>query len=499
MYLSVVLLVIILTLLLLLTVFHYTTSARKYWLHRNVPYREPCPLFGNFGATFTMKRSYSKMLEYFYTSFRHEKFVGLFQARRPTLMLIDLDVIKSVMSTEFSCFNDRIMVTTDTKREPLLRNLANMSGAEWRAMRHVVTPTFSSAKMKAMFPLVTECSETLRQVLLQQPLDEVDVGSLMSRFTTDVIGSCAFGVDPGSLKDPNSPFHKMSQRMFKTSRSAILKRYCRAFFPRLFKLLNLRTYSPDVEVFFTSIISQVLEERRRNKTDRKDFLQLMLNVQSTEKEVTMTDALITSNSFIFMLAGLESTATNLSFCLYELAKNQDLQAAIREEILSCLGSHGGLSYEAVSAMRLTTQAVLETLRLHPSNPITTRMCTAPCTLPGTRLTLQPRENILIPLICVQRDPSLFPEPDKFDPDRFKDDVSPPGFLAFGEGPRSCPAGRFAQLMALAGLAAILSEFTVEPCAKTTPTIEYDPRSVMLKNKGGIWLRFSRLKKTSANV
>lgn len=436
--------VFIFALTLLLTVFHYATSGRHYWLKRNVPYREPCPIFGNFGATLTMRRSYTAMLQFFYDNFRSEKYVGIFQARRPTLMLLDLGLVKSVFSTKFANFSDRISVATDTRREPLLRNLANMSGAEWRAMRSVVTPTFSSAKMKAMFPLVAECAQTLRQVLLKDSTDEVDVPSLMSRFTTDVIGSCAFGVDPGSLTNPDSPFLKMSQRMFRTSRSAILKRYCRTFFPRLFKLLNLKTYPEDVETFFTSIIRQVLLERRNSGVQRQDFLQLMLNVQlsehETDKEIAMTDELITSNSFIFMLAGLESTATNMSFALYELAKDKDMQDRVRQEMLECMERHGGVTYEAVSAMRLATQAVLETLRLHPSTPLTTRLCTSPCNL-TPQLAVKLKENVIIPLSCIMRDENHFPEPDKFDLDRFQDDTNPPAFLAYGDGPRSCPGKR----------------------------------------------------------
>ncbi|XP_068629805.1 probable cytochrome P450 6a13 [Battus philenor] len=491
MWLSVIFLVVLLLFLVLLTVFHFATNGRKYWQHRKVPYREPCPIFGNFGATLTMRRSYTNMLQFFYDSFREEKYIGIFQARRPTLFVIDLDIVKSIFTKDFTCFSDRISVSTDTRREPLLRNLANMSGTEWKAMRHIVTPTFSSAKMKAMFPLVADCANALKIALSQDTLDEVDVPKLMSRFTTDVIGSCAFGVDPGSLKNPDSPFLAMSQKMFKTDRTTVLKRYCRTFFPRLFKFLNLRTYSWEVETFFTNIINQVLKERRSTGLHRNDFIQLMLNMQRNETEISMTDELITSNSFIFMLAGLETSATTLSFCLYELAKDPDLQNKVRLEIIDCMERHGGLNYDAVCSMRLVVQTAMETLRLHPPTPITTRLCTAPCTLAGD-LKVKVKDAVLIPLHCIQKDPRYFPDPERFDPDRFKEDLNPPGFIAFGEGPRSCPGARLAQLMVAAGLSAVLSAYLVQPCSRTTPRIHYDPRSVMLKNKGGIWLKFKPL-------
>nr|ASX93977.1 cytochrome P450 CYP6AW1 [Zygaena filipendulae] len=476
-------------LVFLLLLFHYGTNGRKYWLHRRVPYREPCPIFGNFGATLTLRRSYPEMLQYFYEKYKDEKFLGIFQARRPTLMVMDLDVVKSILTKDFSSFSDRISVSTDTQREPLLRNLANMSGVEWRAMRHIVTPSFSPAMMKAMFPLIADCAHELKEILLEESTHEVDVPNMMSRYTTDVIGSCAFGVNPGSIKNSESPFLKMSKKMFRADRTTVLKRYCRTFFPRLFKFLNLRTYSPDVETFFTSIIKQVLTERRETGKVRNDFLQLMLNVQKTETKFHMTDELITSNSFIFMLAGLETSATTLSFCLYQLAKDEHLQSELRAEINECVRRHGGLNYEAVSAMRLVAQSVQETLRLHPPTPMTTRLCTAAGTLPSTDLALRVKDNVLIPIYCIQRDPDHFPDPDKFDPHRFSEDLYPPGFLAFGEGPRSCPGVRFGQLMVAAGLAAVLGRFAVGPSARTTPRVQHDPRSFMLKNKGGIWLHF----------
>lgn len=439
MLITVILLLVIFILTIVLGIYHYSTGGRKYWEKRNVPYREPCPIFGNFGASLTMRKSYADTLQVLYDKFRPEKYVGIFQARRPTLMIIDLDIVKNIYTKEFQCFSDRISANTDIKREPLLRNLANMSGSEWKSMRQIVTPTFSSAKMKAMFPLIAECAETLKSVLLQGPLEEIDVPDLMTRFTTDVIGSCAFGVNPGSLRNADSPFLKMAQKALEPSRSRLLKRYTRTFFPRLFRMLNLSSYSPEIEVFFTRIIKQVLDERRNTGVERHDFLQLMLNVQKNHVNgFQMTDDLITSNSYIFMLAGLETSATTLSFYLYHLAKDKELQDRLRIEIKENLTQFGELNYDAAVSMKLVLQSMCETLRLHPPTPLTTRLCTSSCTLPGTDLQLKVKENVLIPIYCIQRDPAHFPDPDKFDPERFANDTHPAGFMAFGDGPRSCP-------------------------------------------------------------
>lgn len=490
MWLTVYILCIVLFLLVLLTVRHYTTDNRKYWANRNIPFREPCPIFGNFGATFTTRTSYSQMLQFFYNKYKDNKYVGIFQARRPALLITDLDIVKQIVTEHASSFTDRVAVFTDTQREPLLRNLFNMSGSEWKAMRHVVTPTFSPAKMKAMFPLIVECAEALRDTIEVESTDETNIPRLTMRYTTDVIGSCAFGVNPGSMKDENSPFLIMSKKMHRVNASVILKRYCRSFFPKIFKMLNFRTYSVEVETFFTTIIKEVLAKRRHDSEKRDDFLQLMMNQQKNVSELKITDELIISNSFIFMLAGLDTTSTTLSFCMYEISKRQELQDELRREICECYIRHNGLTYESVSAMNLLFRTILETLRMHSPSPMITRLCTADCKITG--LDMRVKDLVMIPIQCIQNDPRYFPEPDRFNPDRFIDNLNPPGLLAFGGGPRICLGTKFAHLTMLAALAEILRSYAVEPCSRTTPTIHYETRSFILKNKGGIWLRLRKL-------
>lgn len=70
--------------------------------------------------------------------------------------------------------------------------------------------------MKMMFPLVNDCGKDLLKVLTDLPSGEpLDVKSLTSRFTMDVIGTCAFGIETKCLTNPNSQFEQMGRRMFK--------------------------------------------------------------------------------------------------------------------------------------------------------------------------------------------------------------------------------------------------------------------------------------------
>lgn len=121
--------------------------------------------------------------------------MGLFVGTRPVLLLTDVDLIRTVMVKDFAYFMDRGM-PYDRQGEPLTANLFNLEGAEWRALRHKLTPTFTSGRMRAMFPLVRACADELQHVLAAEAAagKPVEMFEVLARFTTDVIGTCAFGI-----------------------------------------------------------------------------------------------------------------------------------------------------------------------------------------------------------------------------------------------------------------------------------------------------------------
>lgn len=70
--------------------------------------------------------------------------------------------------------------------------------------------------MKMLFPLVKACGEKLNNVIDQIPsIESFDIKDLSARYTTDVIGTCAFGLETGSLDNPDSEFRQMGKMVFK--------------------------------------------------------------------------------------------------------------------------------------------------------------------------------------------------------------------------------------------------------------------------------------------
>lgn len=94
-----------------------------------------------------------------------------------------------------------------------------MQGSEWKALRAKLTPTFTTGKMKSMFYLVRACADQLDTFLASETEagGEVEMAEVMAKFTTDVIGTCAFGIEANSMKDPDAEFRNMGRAIFSIS------------------------------------------------------------------------------------------------------------------------------------------------------------------------------------------------------------------------------------------------------------------------------------------
>ncbi|XP_071572629.1 cytochrome P450 6l1-like isoform X2 [Temnothorax nylanderi] len=138
--------------------------------------------------------------------------------------------------------------------------------------------------------------------------------------------------------------------------------------------------------------------------------------------------------------GFETSAATAMFALYELAYHQDIQDKVREKIDETLAKHGNLIYDAANEMTYLHKVINETLRKYPPLPMLNRICTKEINLPTTNIYLPKGTLITIPVLGLYRDSSIYPDPDKFDPERFNaDEIAkrhPYTFLPFGEGNES---------------------------------------------------------------
>ncbi|CAK9832943.1 Cytochrome P450 6a2 [Anthophora retusa] len=439
---------------LLLALYYYATSTFDFWKSRGVPSPQPLPFFG--------------------TS-------------------------KDLM--DFSKFADRGTKVHD-RTEPLSSHIFNLEPERWRPLRTKLSPIFTSGKLREMFGLIIECSHHLEKYLDEQVVngEPIECRELTAKFTTDVIGSCAFGIDMSALADEDSEFRRMGREVFAVNLENVLRFKIKQFLPKFYDLLGYVVPDNKYAPFFTKVVTDTMKYRTENNIVRPDFIHMLMELRKHPdkvEHVELTDSLLTAQAFVFFVAGFETSSSTMSNALYELAKNQDVQNKLREEIRDCYAKHNGnLKYEDIKGMEYLDKVFKETLRMYPPGAILMRKAVSNYTFNDTKVTIPKDTMIWVPVYAIHRDPDIYPNPDSFDPERFTDEAvaarHPMNYLPFGDGPRNCIGARFAVYQTKIGLITILRNHKVDVCDKTTIPYEFDPGAFLLAPKGGIYLRITKV-------
>lgn len=168
----------------------------QYWKIRGVPYMAPTFLSKRTrgtGRTMPMK-NFQKLA---YDEMKGKSPIGgLFLLGDPTAIILDLDLVKSIMVKDFSIFPNRNTYYNEID-DPLSAHMINIEDDEWRSLRSKVTPTFTSGKLKQMFSTVNDIADNLLKTICKESAisGQVEIKEMMSRYTVDVIGNIAFGIE----------------------------------------------------------------------------------------------------------------------------------------------------------------------------------------------------------------------------------------------------------------------------------------------------------------
>lgn len=160
--------------------------------------------------------------------------------RRPMFLIRDPELIRQIAVKDFDHFPDH-PINIDENHEPLFgRNLLTLKGQRWRDMRSTLSPAFTGSKMRTMFQLVSECCfDTVN--FLEKEIKEgkpllTDLKDMFSRYTNDVIASCAFGLKVDSLKDKNNEFYLYGKEGSDFSKLRTIYFFMLMLFPKLSKV-----------------------------------------------------------------------------------------------------------------------------------------------------------------------------------------------------------------------------------------------------------------------
>ena len=270
---------------LIIGLYYWSTSTFDFWTSRGIVGPAPAPLIGNLKTNLLGRMSFGEYIKSLYDEYRDERMFGIFMRKQPFLVLIDPDLIKDVLIKDFSTWSDRGLKYFP-RAEPLSQHLVNLEPSKWRPLRHKLSPTFSSGKLKQMFYLILDCGGHLEKFLekVVARKEPVECREMTSKFTTDVIGSCAFGLQFDALTDEDSEFHKMGKNIFQPDWKKSLRFRIREFAPALYSLLGPLLVDWNIVNFFSNVMRDTMTRRQNTGMVRHDFIDLLMEMRkSTEK------------------------------------------------------------------------------------------------------------------------------------------------------------------------------------------------------------------------
>lgn len=469
----------------LVLLYLYGTYSHGLFKKLGIPGPRPLPYFGNI-------LGYRKGVDHFDKKCfqQYGKMWGFFDGRQPVLAITDPDMIKTVLVKEcYSVFTNR---RSFGPRGAMRSAVSLAEDEEWKRIRTLLSPTFTSGKLKEMFPIISHYGDLLVSNLRKEAEKgkPVTMKDIFGAYSMDVITSTAFGVNVDSLNNPQDPFVENSRKLLKFSFFSpfFLSIIFFPFLTPILEVLNITLFPKSVVNFFTRSIKRMKESRLKDtQKHRVDLLQLMINSQNSKEmdaHKGLSNEELVAQGVIFIFAGYETTSSSLSLLVYELATHPDVQQKLQEEIDATFPNKVPPTYDGLAQMEYLDMVVNESLRIFPVTPRLERSCKKDVEIHGVFV---PKGTVMmVPIFALHRAPELWPEPEEFRPERFskknKDTINPYTYLPFGTGPRNCIGMRFALMNMKLALVRVLQNFSFKPCKETQIPLKISSQGLIQPEK-----------------
>jgi len=358
--------------------------------------------------------------------------------------------------------------------------LVTSSGEVWKRHRRIIQPVFHRSRMAEMGDRMAQVGEQRLAAWEAYGEGPVDIAAEMMQLTLEVISQTMFHTSVAEHMDQISHSLRVSLKYA---------------FDSFHNPLHLPVWVPTARnrefrgalQFMDNLIYELISARRQSGAEYDDLLSFLLHARDEETGMGLSDQELRDEALTIFAAGHETTANALAWTWYLLATHPEKKARFHAEVDRVLQ---GRTPRADDLQHLPyTRAIFdESLRLYPPVPAIQRKTLAPATLGG--FTLPAQAIVLVGLYNLHRHPAFWPDPERFQPERWLEGERPPArgaYLPFGAGPRACVGTHFATvegplLMALIGgrYDMQLAQEQVEPEVMVT-----------LRPKNGIRMRLHR--------
>ncbi|XP_062552199.1 cytochrome P450 9e2-like [Armigeres subalbatus] len=526
------LLYLVIIVVIIFAVYRRVKKHFDYFHDKPIPSLATNPLFGSTGPLMLKKCTFNDYITTIYNKYPGVKIFGLFDMSTKLFVIRDPELIKKITVRDFDHFVNRRPIFGDTKYEDdnenflFAKTLVGLNDQKWRDMRAILSPAFTGSKMRAMFELIVECGGMV-SILKKQSEEsgsvDYEMKDCFSRMANDIIATCAFGLQVESLSSRENEFFSMGKNMMNFNRLIVLFRVLGfRFFPGLMNKMGVDFIDREHIQYFSNIIKEAVRTREQHGIVRPDMIHLLMQArkgilkhhQETAEESagfatveesdlgktvvskTMTEPELIAQCLIFFLAGFDTISTAMMFMAYELAINYDIQQKLYEEIVTTNKELNGkpLSYDTLQKMKYMDMVVSESLRMWPI-PAFDRKCSRDYVVDdgnGLKFTIDKGTCIWVPVYGIHHDPKYYPNPERFDPERFseenKTNIDMTMYMPFGSGPRNCIGSRFALMEIKALMYALLLDFSIEKNDKTQIPLNISKGFIGLKIENGLHLR-----------
>ncbi|XP_014481499.1 PREDICTED: uncharacterized protein LOC106747956 [Dinoponera quadriceps] len=484
----------------------FMTRKFNYWKKRGVFEIKPSPFMGNFADCIMQKRSPGFIMKNLYNQANNQPYVGFYIFDKPCLLIRDPEILKNILVKDFNYFSNRYSSTS--KQDSLgSSSILLLKNPAWKMVRNKLTPIFTSGKLKKMFEVLMKTVANLDSYLNKMELDGkgkvMDLKDLCGNLTTDMTGNNIYGLDIDSINNPKCEFREKGKAIFELSTFRGLEFLMIFFYPAMSRYINLNLFGKESSVFLRKIFWDTINHRIKSGQNRGDLIDILIDFRKKYNNQDLEDFNVNGDDLvaqaaIFFTGGFETSSSAMSFSLYELAMQPKLQDKLRKEINDAIDENGGkLTYDMVLSLPYLDMVIFETLRMYPILTVLDRETVEPYKMPNSDLILEKDTPVFISVLGMSYDPQYFPNPDKYDPERFSEEnihkIRPYVYLPFGEGPRKCIGSRLGLLQTKLGIIQILSKYEVTPCKDTPTVMVIDPKSQMsMPLNGKIYLNVRKL-------
>lgn len=362
---------------------------------------------------------------------------------------------------------------TEAKRA-LGDGLLTSEGALWKEQRRTVQPVFQHKRIAAQADVIIDEALGLVDRLRAHTGRRVDVLDEVTALTLGVLGATLLDADLGAFESVGHSFEAVQdQAMFEMETLGMVPQWlplkgqrafraARADLERIVEILVAQRQAEPIEAgddVLTRLIASTAKETDKRVADRR-----------------MRDELVT-----LLLAGHETTASTVGWTLHAVGQHPEVRQRLHEEALAVYGDRRP-SYEDLTKLRYTNMVLQEAMRLYPPVWILPRRAQAADEVGGYHVPAG--AEVLISPYTLHRHPRYWPEPDRFDPQRFDPDVQTDrpryAHLPFGAGPRFCVGNHLGMMEATFIISTLMRDLRLDP----VPGFQVKPEPMMSLRLGG---------------